>query len=193
MLGPFLTLGHSSDTKQSVTWREWVCPKEWLSWTIPHPGPFLRHQTRCSLERMSLPSRSNCPDHSPPWAIPLTLKCNLERMYNPQGMFVLHQPPKRTILRNCSQLWTLKEWLPGEADHSTWPLHIVTAKKNNCPRPLPIMGSRCLWYISNQSTSHVNYNGKPLSVRNLNPLSKQESICPIWTLTKINNIFNSPS
>ena len=84
---------------------------------------------------MSLPSRNNCPDHSPPWAIPPTLKCNLERMYNPRGMFVLHQPPKRMILWNCSQLWTLKEWLPDEADHSTLPLLRVTAKKNVCPRP----------------------------------------------------------
>ena len=68
---------------------------------------------------------------------------------------LLHQ----TILRNCSQLWTSKEWLPREANHSTWSLPRVTAKKNECPRPFPhtfYKGNHCLWYINNLS-NHFHY------------------------------------
>ena len=52
-------------------------------------------------------------------------------------MVFLHQPPKQTILRNYSQLWTSKEWMLSKVDHSTWPLLRVNGKKNDCPRPFP--------------------------------------------------------
>ena len=137
-----LNLDHSSGTKQSATWREWIFPREWLS------KPF------------------------------------------PKEMIVLHQPPKRTILRNCSQLWALKEWLSDEPDQSSWPLLRVTVKKRDCPRPFPHTGHKgnhCLWYINNPS-NHFHYEndhsiwtifwtGKCMSVRNLKPLSKLERNC----------------
>ena len=120
-------------------------------------------------------------------------------------MTILHQPPKRTILRNCSQLWALKEWLSDEVDQSSWPLLRVIVKKRDCHRPFPCTGHKgnhCLWYINNPS-NHFHYENdrsiwtifwteKCLFVRNLKPLSELESICPIWTFTKINNISILP-
>ena len=80
-LGPFPTLGHSSDTKQSVTWREWVCPKECLS-LIAEPGPFptLGH--------------SSGTKQSATWREWLCRKEWLSGPF-PKEMTVLHQPPNR--------------------------------------------------------------------------------------------------
>ena len=161
------TLGHSSYTKQGVAWSEWVCPRGVTVQTIPHPGPFLRHQKKCILERMSLPSRNVYPASTSKWR----------------------------ILWNCSQLWTLKEWLLDEADHSPWPLLKVTVKKNDCPRPFPHTGHKgnhFLWYINNLS-DHFHYEndypiwtifwtGKCMSVKNLKPLSELERNCSSLTI-----------
>ena len=61
--GPFPILGHSSGTKQSATWREWICPRESLSGPFPkemtvlHQPPITDHSskllTTVNFERMT--------------------------------------------------------------------------------------------------------------------------------------------
>ena len=89
-------------------------------------------------------------------------------------MTFLHQPPKRTIPHANHN----GKSLSGEAIQSSW----VTLKKRDYPRPLPmltIMGS----HVYGTSTIWTIFRtGKCLSFRNLNPLSKQERICPSWTI-----------
>ena len=74
--------GHSSSTKQSATWREWICPRECLS-LIAEPGPFTYLAIPPTLNKVqpgenesalgnAYPWLSNL-DHSPIWAIPLAL------------------------------------------------------------------------------------------------------------------------
>ena len=152
-----------------------IIPDRW-TWTIQPNWAILPMLITVQLGENESALGNNCLNHF--------LRKWLSEPF-PNEMTVMHQPPKRTILQNCSQLWTSKEWLPGEADHSTWPLLRVTAKKNDCPRPFPHTdhkGNCCLWYISNLS-NHFHYENdcpiwtifrtrKCMSVRNLKPLSE---------------------
>ena len=121
-------LDHSPGTKVHATWREWICPREWLS------GPF------------------------------------------PKEMTVLHQPPKQTILRNCSQLWASKEWLSGEADQCSWPLLRVNIKKRDCPRPFPMLTTRGI-VVYGTSAIHWTIFIMKMTVQS-GPFSELENVSP---------------
>ena len=66
--GPFAYLGHSSVTKQSATWREWICPREWLSCTNLQNGPFFETTHNCELRNNDCPARrTSLLDHYWEW------------------------------------------------------------------------------------------------------------------------------
>ena len=156
-------------------------PRECLSLIVkPGPFPYLIHSS-------STKKSETCRE----WIFPREW---LSGPF-PNEMTILHQPPKQTILQNCSQLWASKEWLFGEADQFSWPLLRVTAKKKDCPRPFLHTGHKgnwCLWYIKNPS-NHFHYENdhsiwtifrtrKCLSIRNLKPLFEHERNYSSWTI-----------